>query len=371
MFGSHLSIAGSMVNALHEGERLGLGTVQIFTKNQQQWKVKPLDPGVVRDWRAEVARLGWDRGGPGDARGGGGRTVAHASYLINLASVDGELRRKSVALMHDEIERCEALGIPFLVHHPGSHVGGDLESGLRRIAAAYKELLARTRGYATVSCLEGTVGAGCLIGGPFEHLAALRGMIAQEVREPDRVGYCLDTCHMHAFGYDLSDRARANAAIGEFDRVCGLGHLKVWHLNDSKGACGSRRDRHEHIGHGTIGRGRRHWGGSGFAAVVNHPAFAAVPKILETPKEDRSDGVPWDTVNLGVLRRLSAKPERSVALGKDARRADKRAFQNRGTPALPSTPSPREGASETADRSENRAARPRTLARPRQRRVRS
>src|SRR5262245_26987987 len=136
MFGSHLSIAGSMLNALHEADQLTFDTVQVFTKNQQQWKTKPLDPGLIRDWRAEVARLGWNTGGPGDANGGGGRVVSHASYLINLASPDDVLWRKSINLMLDEIERCEQLGIPFLVHHPGAFTTSNLEAGLIRIAEA-------------------------------------------------------------------------------------------------------------------------------------------------------------------------------------------------------------------------------------------
>ncbi len=286
-----------MVNALHEAERLGFDTVQVFTKNQQQWKTPPLDPAVVRDWRAEVDRLGWQA-----------RTVSHASYLINLASVNDDLHRKSVDLMTEEIERCEALGIPCLVHHPGSWVGSDLESGISRIGAAYGELFRRTRGYRTVSCLEGTVGAGSTLGGPFEELAKLRTRIADVTGAAHRVGYCLDTCHMHAFGYDLSSRAGAEQVLREFDEVCGMEHLRVMHLNDSKGKPGSRLDRHAHIGAGTVGcapRGERaRLLASGFGAVVNHPRIRAVPKILETPKENTDAGTPWDEINVRRLRAL-------------------------------------------------------------------
>jgi deoxyribonuclease-4 len=280
VFGSHLSIAGSMVNALLEAESLGMDTVQVFTKNQQQWKVNPLDEGMVRDWHAHLKRLGWQ-----------GRTVSHASYLINLASVNDELWAKSVNLMTVEVERCEVLGIPFLIHHPGSYTGSSLEHGLRRITDAYAEIFQRTRGYKTISCLEGTVGAGSLIGGRFEHLASLRESIAAATGQPDRVGFCLDTCHMHAAGYDMSTREAADAAMADFDRVCGLGHLRVFHINDSKGATGSKLDRHQHIGEGTIGGGLKRptharLGASGFAAVVNHPHCRLIPKILETPKEE-------------------------------------------------------------------------------------
>jgi deoxyribonuclease-4 len=290
-----------MVNALHEAEKLGFDTVQVFTKNQQQWKAPPLDAGVVRDWRAELARLAWQD-----------RTVSHASYLINLASVNDDLFRKSVDLMTDEIERCEALGIPFLVHHPGSSVGWDRESGIARIGVAYAEIFRRTPGYRTVSCLEGTVGAGNTLGGPFEELAKLRAVIADVTGAPQRVGFCLDTCHMHAFGYDLSERAASEQVLRDFDRLCGMRNLRVMHINDSKGAVGSRLDRHAHIGAGTIGRAprgeRARLGASGFAAVMNHPHLRGVPKILETPKEATPSGTAWDEINLRRLTSLVGEP---------------------------------------------------------------
>lgn len=301
MFGSHLSIAGSMLTALDEAQRLGFDTVQVFTKNQQQWAAKPLDPAMVSDWNARVATLGW-----------GDRLVSHASYLINLATHQDELWRKSIDLMTDEIERCEALGIRYLVHHPGSFVGHTLDAGLARIADAYRELFNRTRGYQTVSCLEDTAGGGSTIGGPFEDLARLRSMIIDKTGEPPRIGYCLDSCHMHAFGHDLSTRDAAEKALDHFHATCGIENLRVFHLNDSKGAVGSKLDRHAHIGEGTIGA--PNLGASGFAAIVNHAAVVKIPKILETPKEDRADGVPWDIVNRARLVSLqtSADPKNLV-----------------------------------------------------------
>jgi deoxyribonuclease-4 len=324
MFGSHLSIAGSMVNALHEAAALGMDTVQVFTKNQQQWKVPPLDPGMVGEWRAEVVRLGWE-----------GRTVSHASYLINLASCNSELWAKSVDLMAVEVERCEELGIPFLVHHPGSFVGSTLGEGLLCIARAHGEVMRRTRGGKTVVCLEGTAGAGRSIGGKFEHLAAARELILNITGEPERVGFCLDTCHMHAAGYDLSTREKATAALAEFDRVCGLRHLRVWHLNDSKGAAGSHLDRHQHIGEGTIGGPSRRptqarLARSGFAAVVNFPGFDRLPKIMETPKEEGKSKPAdvhkrLDSINLRRLRGLIE----AAALAKAARRTSSKADAGR------------------------------------------
>lgn len=311
MFGSHLTIAGSMVNALNEGESLGLDCVQVFTKNQQQWKAKPLDPGMVRDWHARVTDLGWHTGGPG----GRGGIVSHASYLINLASGKDDLWSKSIDLMHDEIERCEALAIPYLVHHPGSWVGFDLASGLARIVEAYAELFRRTKGYQTVSCLEGTVGAGSTIGGTFEDLATLRARIADRTGVPGRIGFCLDTCHLHAAGYDLTTKTQGEAVLAAFDRQCGLSHLKVLHCNDSKGKAGSKLDRHEHIGEGWIGGTVKAHAGkgtytptrlreSGFAAFMAHPRLRNVPKILETPKGTDAKGKPLDAANLKRLRSL-------------------------------------------------------------------
>jgi deoxyribonuclease-4 len=338
MYGSHLSIAGSMVNALREAEALGLDTVQVFTKNQQQWSVKPLDESMRLEWRAELSRLGWE-----------GRTVSHASYLINLASHDDALWTKSVDLMQVEIERCQALGIAFLVHHPGSFVGWTLDEGLERIADAYRELLSRTRGFATVLCLEGTAGAGSQIGGPFEHLAALRRLICDRVKEPGRVGVCLDTCHMHAAGYDLSTRELAEEALDTFARIVGMEHLRVMHMNDSKGKVGSHLDRHEHIGQGWVGGGARpHTGegeysskllhASGFAAVVNHPHIRTIPKILETPKGTAPDGRAWDSVNLERLQSLSGDAEPRSAANKPARGSSPTLSTKPQTPTKPTTP---------------------------------
>ncbi len=297
LFGSHLSIAGGMVNALNEAEQLGLDTVQVFTKNQQQWKVKPLDPAASNDWLTKLKDLGW-----------ADRTVSHASYLINLASPDDELWEKSINLMIVELERCEALSIPFLVHHPGAYTTSDRDTGLSRIADAYIKIFASTRGFNTVSCLEDTVGSGSNLGRTFDELADLRARIIDRTGEPDRVGFCLDTCHAHAGGYDFASRESANAALDEFDTTAGLANIRCLHLNDSLKELGSRRDRHAHIGDGTItnppGNTSQPLKDSGFAAVVNRPEFAGKPMILETPKGDDDKGTPHDTRNLRRLRRL-------------------------------------------------------------------
>jgi deoxyribonuclease IV len=301
VFGSHLSIAGSMLNALDEAVKLKLDTVQVFTKNQQQWRAKPLDEGMVRDWNARLTELGWMD-----------RTVSHASYLINLASPDDALWKKSIDLMCVEIERCEALSIPFLVHHPGAFTSSSREAGVGRIADAYTKLMGRTRGFKTVCCLENTVGAGSVMGREFEELALLRERIIENTGEADRVGFCFDTCHAHAGGYDMATRAGGEAVLAAFDRVCGLQHMRVVHVNDSIGDLDSRRDRHAHIGEGTIGGATKHatLARSGFAAVVNRPELREVPKVMETPKGETDAGTPFDTLNLKRLKRLKDGLER-------------------------------------------------------------
>ncbi len=296
LFGSHLSISKGMAGAIRRASELGFASVQVFTKNQRQWKVKPLSEDVIQDWFAAMDEFGF-----------AGRTVSHASYLINLASPDDELWNKSIDLMTEEIERCEKLRIPFLVHHPGAYTTSDPASGLKRIARAYRELFKRTKGYHTVMCLEDTVGSGSNLGRTFEELAQLRDMILdQRGADSARVGFCIDTCHAHAGGYDLSTVNGATEVLDELDAICGLSNVKVVHLNDSKGEAGSRKDRHAHIGEGTIGGGTstKRLLESGFCAVVNHETLQGVPMILETPKEDSPAGTPMDVINLRRLRRL-------------------------------------------------------------------
>lgn len=334
MFGSHLSVAGGLVNALHEAERLRFDTVQVFTKNQRQWASKPLDSAAASEWNAELARLGWR-----------GRPVAHNSYLVNMASPDesgdGFLER-SIESMRDEIERCAALGIPFLVAHPGAHLIKDgplspeqrVEHGLVRIAASMKRLLRETRGMAVTVCLENTAGGGTNLGRTFEELARLRQLILAEAGPdadlpgPDqrgkggRVGFCVDTCHALAAGYDIAAdgpppgdpagrfrrrtfaeaHALGRALLERIDALCGLANLRVLHLNDSLGALGSRLDRHAHIGQGKVAPGA-------FAAIVSDPRLAALPMILETPKEPGPDGQDMDITNLAMLRQLAALAE--------------------------------------------------------------
>lgn len=333
MFGSHLSVAGGMTNALADADRLTFDTVQVFTKNQRQWRAPALKDDEVRAWREGLARLGWDKPGDCGQRADGapivGRTVSHNSYLVNLASPNDELWEKSVGAQREEIERCEALGIPFLVAHPGAHTGSGEAAGIARIVKAYARLLKETSGYRTIVCIENTVGGGSNLGGPFEQLAAMRAGIAEASPEgAARIGFCMDTCHAFAQGYDVRTASAARLTVVEFDRVCGLGNLRVMHWNDSKGGLASHRDRHEHIGRGEIGLGPSEGGeASGWAHMARHPALARVPKILETPKEPDETGEEWDAVNLRLLRRIAGAPSPTPA--------------PRSAVAMPAPPSPK------------------------------
>ena len=281
MFGSHLSISGGLHNALLDAQRLGMDCVQVFTANQRQWKPKPPSPDTVAQWHDHRR----------DA--GGMPVVSHNSYLINLASPDAANREKSIALFRSELERCETLGIPHAVTHPGSHVGAGEDEGLRRVARSLDRIHKDTAGLNVVTLLEVTAGQGTNLGASFDHLRRIIDLAA----DPDRLDLCLDTAHLIAAGYDLTSAAGAEATLSELDEAIGIGRVKCIHVNDSKHGVGSRKDRHEHIGHGHVSL-------EAFAVFCNEPAFRNVPKILETPKADAPDGRPWDTVNLETLRGL-------------------------------------------------------------------
>jgi len=280
MFGSHLSIAGGLHNALLDAETLGCQTVQIFTKNQKQWKCSPCSVEAAGEWRRHCKRLKFKR------------TVSHDSYLINLAAGNPEMRSKSINLFIDELQRCVLLGIPYLVTHPGAHVGQGEEAGLRLVVEALDEVHAAVPPYGVTTCLEITAGQGSSLGYRLEHLA----WIIENVKDPERLAVCLDTAHLFAAGYDFRGRKYA-AFIKQIEKTVGLDRIKVLHLNDSKKELGSRVDRHDHIGKGTIGL-------EGFKPIVRDKRWKNIPKILETPKEKHESGRDWDTVNLETLRSL-------------------------------------------------------------------
>ena len=281
MYGSHLSIAGGMHKAVAAARELGLSTVQVFTKNQQQWAVKPLEDEAIRLWRGACDAAGF------------GHTVSHASYLINLASPDDALRAKGVNLFAEEVRRCDLLGIPYLVFHPGAHMGDGEAAGIARVAKSLDAVARKLPKSATTICLESTAGAGTTLGGDLQHL----GDVISQSKRPERLGVCLDTAHLFAAGYDFRGRKYAGF-IKNLDAAVGLSRVKVWHLNDSKKPLASHVDRHEHIGLGTVGD-------DGFRPIVRDKRWRDVPKILETPKGDDGDGRPWDAVNVERLKSMA------------------------------------------------------------------
>jgi deoxyribonuclease-4 len=282
MFGSHLSTAGGLHNALLEAQELGFECVQIFTRNQRQWSPKPLTDETVALWQAHRRSTGIDH------------AVSHDSYLINLAAADRAIREKSIRALVDELTRCEALGIGCLVAHPGAHVGQGERRGLQRIAGGLDRVHKATAGFKARICLENTAGQGTNLGYVFEHLR----QIIDRVKQPERLGVCLDTAHALAAGYDLTSGAGARRMLDAFEQTLGLDRLEVVHVNDSKTPRGSRVDRHEHLGHG-------HVSPHAIKAIIKNRRLRHVPKILETPKAQAPDGRPWDAVNLQTLQRLA------------------------------------------------------------------
>ncbi len=276
--GAHMSIAGGIDLAVDRAVALGCEALQLFTKSSNQWKARPLDPGEVERFREKVERA---RLQP---------VIAHDSYLVNVGSPDDALWRKSLDALLVEVERCEALGIPYLVMHPGSHRGAGEEACFDRIAAAIDEIHERHPEPLVTILLENTAGQGTNVGHRFEHLAEIRERLAH----PERVAVCFDTQHAFAAGYDLVSPEGWARTWKEFDRVLGKKLLRVLHLNDSKKPLGSRVDRHEHIGFGELGP-------APFLRIMNEPRFARLVAAIETEKgEDCRE----DLQNLYVLRKL-------------------------------------------------------------------
>jgi len=278
LLGAHQSIAGGVENALSRGQEAGCDTIQIFVKTPNRWVSKPIAGENVIAFREAVDETGiWP-------------VFAHSLYLINLATPDDALWHKSLDALVDDLERCEQLGLPGLVIHPGSHMGSGEGEGIVRIAAALDAAHARLPGYGVQVWLEVTAGQGAHLGYAF---AQLRAMIAA-VKEPERLGICFDTAHAFAAGYELRTQDGYEATWREFDETLSLERLKAIHLNDSKKELGSRVDRHEHIGKGLLGL-------EPFRFLLNDPRFRGVPMTLETEK---SPDLAEDKENLALLRSL-------------------------------------------------------------------
>lgn len=260
LLGAHVSIAGGLHLAPARGRAIGATAIQLFTQSPNQWRERPLAEGEVQRFREACQTNGIVA------------AVAHDSYLINLASPDAGLRRRSIQALQRELKRCSYLGIPFVVSHPGNY-HDDPGAGLARNAAAYEKCLKAVEGPAIL--IETTAGSGTALGWRFEELAALRNLIAEPWR--GRVGFCADTCHIYAAGYDLV--GDFDGVWEEWDRVIGLEHVGCLHLNDSRYPLGSRRDRHAWIGEGALGP-------EPFRRIMRDPRFEAVIKIIETPKGD-------------------------------------------------------------------------------------
>jgi deoxyribonuclease-4 len=286
-FGAHMSIAGGYERAVRAAHAVDFRTVQLFTKNNNQWNATPISAEHVALFRQALTETGIIE------------PVAHTSYLINMASPDVALWQKSIDAMTVEVERCGLLGITDLVVHPGSHMGEGEEAGLERIAQALDRVHARTIGLGVTIDLETTAGQGTNLGYRFEHLRD----ILQRVAHPERLGVCADTCHIFAAGYSMGTPKEYDETIDRLDRSVGLRNLRVWHLNDSCRECGSRVDRHAAIGAG-------HMGLEPFRHLVNDSRFRDLPMILETPK-GIEDGEDLDARNLKVLRQLVRRPRSS------------------------------------------------------------
>jgi len=280
--GAHLSITGGLHRALLAALRLGCTTVQVFVKNQRQWVAPALRPADVARWHEVRAENAF------------GPLVAHASYLVNLATPHRKLRQRSVSAFVEELTRCDQLAVSYLVVHPGAATDGSITRGLARVAAALNEVFRRYPDCRTMPLLETTAGQGRSLGRSFAELAE----ILSRLEQPQRVGVCVDTCHVFAAGYDLRTRRGYDALVGEATRLVGQERIRVWHLNDCLGTCGSRLDRHAHIGAGTLGR-------VAFARLLHDARFRGLPMILETPKGTDERGRDWDAVNLARLRRLA------------------------------------------------------------------
>jgi deoxyribonuclease-4 len=279
-----MSIAGGLHLAVDRAGAAECEALQIFTKSSNQWKAKPLseiEAGLFREKQIEH---------------GVSPAFAHGSYLINLASPDPALKKRSEEAFVEEIDRCDLLGLPYLITHPGAHMGEGEEAGIDSIAGALNRAFRDRPASRVRVLLETTAGMGSSVGHRFEHLRS----IIYKLDQPARAGVCLDTCHVFAAGYDISAEKSYHAVMAEFNRVLGLEWIRAFHLNDSKKGLGCRLDRHEHIGRGALGV-------EAFWCLLNDPRFDGAPMVLETPKgEDLAE----DRVNLALLRSQagSARP---------------------------------------------------------------
>lgn len=273
-----MSISGGVDKAIDRGHEVGCDTIQIFTRTPRQWMMREFSQEEVEGFKRKKEETGINP------------VFAHDTYLINLGSPDEELWKRSIAVFEDELARCDALGLSFLVVHPGSHVGQGEEAGLARIAEALSLVLAKKPEYRAQIVLEITAGQGDTLGYSFPQLAQL----IELTEGGERLGICFDTCHAFVAGYEIRTPEGYEATFDELNELIGLERLKVFHLNDAKGDLGSRLDRHQHIGKGYLGV-------EPFRMLLNDERFRGLPMVLETPKGPKMEE---DKENLRVLRSL-------------------------------------------------------------------
>ena len=279
LLGAHMSILGGVSMAIERARSIQCTAMQIFVKNNMQWFARPLRRDEISAFLDHVQR--------GELLS----IFAHANYLINLAATNPQFRANSIRALSEELTRADQLQLPFLVVHPGAHLGAGEEAGLERIVESVDHVLAGLPKIKTRIALETTAGQGSCLGSKFEHLA----YIISRVREPERLCICLDTAHIFAAGYDIGSESAVRKIFAQFHRTIGLDRLVAIHLNDSKTARGSRVDRHEHIGKGKIGL-------AAFRFIMRDRRFRKIPKVLETPK---GKDLREDVENLKTLRILA------------------------------------------------------------------
>lgn len=281
--GCHVSIAGGIETSVHRAEKLGINTMQIFSKNSRTWQEKVYSKSEIANFQKDLQKTDIHP------------VFIHASYLVNLASPEEKVHSRSIAAFLEEMKRADQLlansGTPFLIVHPGAHRGAGEGYGLERVSKAFQIILKESSALklSTVILLENTSGMGSSLGYNFSQLS----YIMERVGQPEHIGVCFDTCHAFAAGYNLAEQKGIEDTLAEIDRVIGLGRLKVIHINDSKYELNSRKDRHTHIGEGFIGL-------EGFRILVNHKSLKKLPFILETPKNSDED----DRRNISVVRKL-------------------------------------------------------------------
>lgn len=292
LLGAHMSIAGGLEQAIISGSSIGCTTIQLFTKSNRQWNAKPLTDDQIELFKKTHKEYAVDP------------VVAHATYLINIASPDSKIAQASMKALAFELERCQSIEIPYLVLHPGSYTSGDRQEGLERISKHLDQIFEQVSG-STMILLETMAGQGSVLCSTFEDIA----IVINNSKHKKRLGVCVDTCHLFVAGYDLRTPETYKKTWDDFDQIIGLDRLKVIHINDSKKGLHSRVDRHEHIGKGELGL-------EPFRLLFNDERFYEIPKILETPKSTE-EPFTEDKMNMEIINSLLTNETKKLLNIKD------------------------------------------------------